>query len=205
MRIADHWWWRPGWRAGRRMYTWHVTFAGLPAVRDLAGRAQARLAGLPGLDLVPAEWLHLTMQDVGFTDEVARADVDAMVAAARRRMAGAEPPRVRIGPAHAVSEGVLLNVQPSQGLTDVRTRLRAAIASTWPAAVPGPEDWWPHISVAYSHVSGPADIYQHALANEHATVDVTIGAVQLIVLGRDEHVYEWAEYSRVSLRHDAAS
>jgi hypothetical protein len=24
--MADHWWWRPGWRHGRRMYYWHVTF-----------------------------------------------------------------------------------------------------------------------------------------------------------------------------------
>jgi len=27
--------------------------------------------GLPGLDLVPARWLHLTTQGVGFTVEVA--------------------------------------------------------------------------------------------------------------------------------------
>src|SRR6266705_2535240 len=47
-RMADHWWWRPGWRQGRRMYAWHVTFADQPAVQRLAGRYQAALAGLPG-------------------------------------------------------------------------------------------------------------------------------------------------------------
>ena len=102
--LTDHWWWwRPGWRPGRRLYAWHVTFAGLPAVRQLAAQAQARLAGLPGLDLVPARWLHLTMQGVGFTDEVPGAGLAATVAAARRHLADTPPPRVRIGPAHVAS------------------------------------------------------------------------------------------------------
>jgi hypothetical protein len=34
--MADHWWWRPGWRPGRRMYTWHVTFGEAPEVQALA-------------------------------------------------------------------------------------------------------------------------------------------------------------------------
>jgi hypothetical protein len=91
MTITDHWWWRPG----RRRYAWHVTFADIPSVGRLAARARARarLAGLPGLDLVPARWLHLTMQDVGFTDEVPDADLAAIVAAARRYLTGTPPAR----------------------------------------------------------------------------------------------------------------
>src|ERR1700683_953668 len=58
-------------REPRIRYTGHITFDEVPAVRDLAARAQARLAGLPGLDLVPARWLHFTTQGVGFTVEVA--------------------------------------------------------------------------------------------------------------------------------------
>ncbi len=200
MMITDHWWWRPGWRVGRRMYTWHVTFADLPAVGRLAVRAQARLHGLPGLDLVPVRWLHLTMQGVGFTDEVPDADAAAIVDAARRRLAGAEPPRVKIGPARAASEGIAFDVQPLDGLTRVRDGLRAAIADTWSvAAVPESAEWTPHVSVAYSRVSGPADMYEAALSGEQATADVVIGAVQLIVLGRDEHVYQWHEYAELCL------
>jgi len=198
--ISDHWWWRPGWRPGRRMYTWHVTFTDLPAVRQLAAQAQARLTGLPGLDLVPARWLHLTMQGVGFTDEVPDADLAAIVAAARRHLAGTEPSQVRIGPAHVASEGILLDVAPAEGLTQVRDGLRAAIAETWSAAaVPDPAGWMPHVSVAYSRVTGPARPYELALADDSAATDAEIRTVQLIVLGRDKHLYEWADHTTLRL------
>lgn len=90
--------------------------------------------GLPGLDLVPAKWLHLTMQGVGFTNDVPSADVDAIVDAARRRLAGVEPPQVRIGPARVASEGIALGVVPREGLAAVRNGLRAAIADVWAVA-----------------------------------------------------------------------
>jgi 2'-5' RNA ligase len=182
------------------MYTWHVTFTDQPAVQALAARAQARLSGLPGLDLVPAQWLHLTMQGVGFTDEVPDADLAAIVAAARRHLANTPPPHVRIGPAHVATEGILLDVAPVNGLTRVRDGLRAAIAETWPSApVPETAEWMPHISVAYSRATSPARPYQQALAADHTTADVVIRAVQLIVLGRDEHVYEWAHHATLPL------
>jgi hypothetical protein len=53
---------------------------------------RARLAGLPGLDLVPGQWLHLTTQGVGFTDEVSDTDLTAITSAARTRLAAVEPP-----------------------------------------------------------------------------------------------------------------
>jgi 2'-5' RNA ligase len=200
MTIADHWWWRPGWHPGRRMYTWHITFAGMPTVHDLAARTQARLAGLPGLDLVPARWLHLTMQGVGFTDEVSSTDVASIVEAAQRRLTGVEPARVRIGPAQVASEGVILGVAPIQGLTRVRDGLRAAIADIWPTAdVPESADWAPHVSVAYSRISGPDAAYRAALSGIQETADVIIDAVHLIVLGRDERVYDWLDHARVGL------
>src|SRR6202035_5627646 len=69
-RMRDHWWWRPGWRPGRRMYAWHFTFDGETALHELVDVYQQRLAGLPGLDPIPRQWLHLTTQGIGFTDEV---------------------------------------------------------------------------------------------------------------------------------------
>src|SRR5262245_33980474 len=81
--VRDHWWWRPGWRLGRRAYTFHITFEdgtveGGPDLHRLTAAYQASLAGMPGLDLVPLQWLHLTMQNVGFTDEVGESDVQAV-------------------------------------------------------------------------------------------------------------------------------
>jgi 2'-5' RNA ligase len=200
MIVQDHWWWRPGWRPGRRMYTWHVTFDRYPAVPELAARAQARLAGLPGLDLVPARWLHLTMQGVGFTDEVTDADIGRIIEASRERAAPVVPPKVTVGPARTASEGVAFGVGPSEPLAVLRGALRAAIADVWGfGRVPESEDFTPHISVAYSNLTGPGDVYDAALAGEDGTADLVVDAAQLIVLGRDERMYEWTTLADVPL------
>ena len=68
-------------------------------LRRVVGGYQARLADLPGLDLVPVEWLHLTVQGIGFADEVGAGEVDRIVAAVRRRCAALAPLRVTLGPA----------------------------------------------------------------------------------------------------------
>src|SRR4051794_39008380 len=98
-RMRDHWWWRPGWRVGRSFYTWHITFTDQPAAAQLVADYAPMLAQLPQLEPVPLEWLHLTMQGIGFTDEVDRADVDRIVDAAHKRCAELEPFAVTIGPA----------------------------------------------------------------------------------------------------------
>lgn len=192
MTINDHWWWRPGWRPGRRMYTFHVTFARHPEVAELAARVQARLDGLPGLDLIPARWLHLTMQGVGFTDEVTVADVAAIETAARKHLAAVQTPAVTLGPARLASEGIALYTAPARALDEVRTATRDAIAEVWsPGRVPDGEEWTPHVTAAYANASGSSDPYEQALRGEDRSVTVTPGAVQLIALSRDTHMYQW--------------
>lgn len=129
----------------------------------MVGSYQARLAELPGLDLVPAEWLHLTMQGIGFADEVGAGDTVRIVAAVRRRCAGLAPVRLTLGPAQAVRK--------------LRAAVRAGIAEVWgPARVPeGAGDFTPHVSLAYSETDGPDEPYAAALAEmepRSATVEV---------------------------------
>ncbi len=45
----------------------------------------------------------------------------------------------------------------------------------------------------------PSPACLRALSGHHATVEVVIPAVQLIVLGRDEHLYEWASHTTLPL------
>lgn len=139
--MRDHWWWRPGWRVGRSFFTWHVTFVGQPgACRLVAGYAPV-LAELPVLDPVPIEWLHLTLQGVGFTDEVDRGDVDRIVAAARERCAGLKPFTITIGPAHVEPETIRAPARPLEPLAGLRRAIRAAIGDVWgPQNVPEPAD-----------------------------------------------------------------
>jgi 2'-5' RNA ligase len=174
------------------MYTWHVTFAEVPTVQELAASAQARLAGLDGIDLVPGRWLHLTTQDVGFTDEITDADLAAITGAVCARLAAIAPIPVTIGPARVADEGIVCWAAPDNALTPMRDAIRAAIADVRGAQrVLDGSAWAPHVSIAYGRADGAADAFEAALDDEHSVAALTVDAVTLIRLGRDRHVYEW--------------
>jgi 2'-5' RNA ligase len=197
--MADHWWWRPGWQPGRHMYTWHFTFDGQQAVYDLAAIYQERLAGLAALDMVPARWLHLTTQGVGFADEVSDDEVSAIVGAATERLTGIGPQRVVLGPARVTPEAILLGVTPADGLTAIRTRLREVISSVLgPSRLMEQVEWTAHVTVAYSNGTAPSAPYSAAL-DGGATAESLISDVQLIVLNRDQQMYEWTTRAAVCL------
>lgn len=199
-RMRDHWWWRPGWRPGRRMYTWHFTFNGQTALHDLVTAYQERLTGLDGLDPIPLEWLHLTTQGLGFVDETTQEDVAAVVEDARRRLVDVPPVMLEIGPATIDPEVIRLKVHPVEELLPVRRALREAIAAVrGPDMVMEPEQWHPHVSVAYSNAEGPMAPLADTIADELPPARVRISEVHLIRLGRDEHQYTWTTEARVPL------
>jgi hypothetical protein len=68
------------------------------------------------------------MQGISFTDEVDRATVDRVVAAARTRLAEIEPVTVTIGPAEIDPEALRMLVRPVEPLVEIRNAIRAAIA-----------------------------------------------------------------------------
>jgi 2'-5' RNA ligase len=199
--MRDHWWWRPGWSLGRSCYTWHITFANQPGVHKLAESYAPLLATLPMLDPVPVRWLHLTMQGVGFTDEIDRDEVDAIIQAAARRLVELRPFEVALGPPQVDPEGVPLPVRPVEPLDKVRGRVRAAIADVWGAdQVPETESWWPHVTLAYANTAGPIEPVADALAAQpEQTADIEITAVSLINLNRNNKTYEWADVATVRL------
>jgi hypothetical protein len=67
-------------------------------VHRLAADYAPVLNDLPTLDPIPIRWLHLTLQGIGFTDELDRADVDAIADATRDRCATLAPSTITLGP-----------------------------------------------------------------------------------------------------------
>ncbi|MGH8965480.1 MAG: 2'-5' RNA ligase family protein [Actinomycetes bacterium] len=197
--MRDHWWWRPGWRVGRSFYTWHVTFADQSAVARLVADYAPLLERFPQLDPVPLRWLHLTMQGIGFTDEVDHADIDGIVDAARRHCTELEPFIVTIGPARVDPESMQVPVGPVTPLAALRDTVRAAIGVVL-STERVPEEaggYRPHVSLGYSNSPGPAEPIADALARHgQHTTEVT---VSLINLNRDHKTYEWAEIATVPL------
>ncbi len=168
---------------GRSFYTWHVTFDDQPAVHRLAADYAPVLDDLPTLDPIPVRWLHLTMQGIGFTDEVSRADVDAVADAARHRCAALAPFTITLGPARVDPEALMLPVRPVEPVTRLRATIRAAIADVWePDNVPEDADGFrPHVSLAYSNATGPAEPIIRRLGAQSVTAaDITVHRAALI-------------------------
>lgn len=199
--MQNHWWWRPGWSVGRRFYTWHLTFAHAPEVVRLVQEYDAHL-DLPGLDIIPNRWLHLTMQGIGFAHEVDTMDVDQIVAAARIRLADLDPFEISLGPAVVDPEVVRLKVTPAGTVARLRRELRRAIADIWgESRVPeGEDDFTPHVSLAYSNREGDMrPVLEAATAGIPAPATMTVRHADLILLHRDHAQYEWTTYVEVPL------
>ncbi len=196
--MADHWWWRPGWRVGRRGYAWHLTFRDDPDVHRLAAVYRQGLAGLTELDLVPDASLHLTMQQVGFVDEVTDEQVRLMVEAAKRRLSVLPPFDLELVRPVITREAVRWDPVPVGPVVAVRLAIRQAMAEVWPL-VPGREAGFvPHVSIAYSN----APVAYAAVASALALIEAPpararIEKADLIVIHRDQRMYEWAEHAAV--------
>lgn len=200
--MRNHWWWRPGWKIGRSFYTWHITFADQPEVGQLAADYAPVLAQLHMLDPVPPQWLHLTLQGIGFTDEITRTDVDRIISAARKRCAELAPFLATVGPARVDKETMQMPVRPLEPLADLRRSIRHAIGDVWgQGSVPEPENGFrPHVSLGYANTTGPAEPIAEALAaHEPLTATVTISHVSLINLNRDNQAYEWTDIATLPL------
>lgn len=160
------------------------------------------LEDLPTLDPIPVRWLHLTMQGIGFTDEVDRADVDAIVAAARDHCAELAPFAITLGPAQVDPEALMLPVRPAEPVARLRSTIRAVIADVRGAGhVPEDlDDFRPHVSLAYSNAAGPAaPIAQRLTARLVTSAETTVRRATLIDLNRDHRVYQWTDIATAEL------
>lgn len=105
-----------------------------------------------------------------------------------------------LGPAVVDPEVVRLEVQPADKLTPIRRALRQAIAAVrGPDYVGEPDAWTPHVSVAYSNSVAPMAPIRDLLEAPLEPVSVEIADVQLIILSRDTHLYEWQTRAVVPL------
>lgn len=192
--MRDHWWWRPGWQQGRSFYTWFITFERDEALHHLVRHYHARLTGADGLDLVPTDWLHLTVQGLGFTDEITRHERDDVAAAVRDRLATMPPRQVSFHRPVIHTEAVVLPADPPAALQEIRDEIRDATAHRIGAdRVDGPAHGYrPHVSLAYSSTTQPSAELAEALSTgDPPAATTTIGRVSLVDLNRDHRAYRW--------------
>jgi len=197
--MADHWWQRPGRTPGRELYHWHVLFHDQPLVRELAATAQRRLAGLPGLDLIPMEWLHLTTFIVGFADEVPGDAIEAMVRDAGRRLAEVAPIPVTLGRVYYHPQAIVLPVEPIGALDPILAAVRDATAAAGCDGHADTEPFLPHVSVAYGNRACPAAPFIEALGRRLPSVEVAVRSVSLVAQTQVGHSWQWRPVAEVAL------
>ncbi len=189
--MADHWWQRPGRLPGRELYHWHILFHDQPAVRELVATAQERLAGLPGLDMVPLRWLHVTTYIAPFADEISDGQVAAMVDEARRLLGSIAPIPVSLGRVLYHPQAVTLAIEPFGALDPVLDAVRAATRSAGCDGHTDTDPWLPHVSVAYSNTTGPAAPIIAALGRRLPRIDVDLASVSLVAQTQMGHTWQW--------------
>ncbi|MFG3642511.1 2'-5' RNA ligase family protein [Micromonospora sp. NPDC047762] len=199
-KLTNHWYWRPGWRADRQFYTWHLTFEHQAELHHLVTDLQRQLT-LPGLDLVPLDGLHLTMQGLGFTDEVTNSDIETVVAETRRRCAGLPPLELSLGPVDPDAEGIGLLIRPWDRVEHLRATIRDAIGAVWQTVPEAAEGFRPHVTIAYSGSQAPTGPICDRLNafRRQPPARVTIQQATLIALRREHRSYRWTTVATAPL------
>jgi 2'-5' RNA ligase len=191
VQMEDHWSPQPGVDPARTQLMWFMLLGDNPDVAELVRTAQDRLAGLPGLDLVPPEWLHMTTLIAGFSDEITAGQVDAMADHARRLLARMPPVPVTLGRILYHPRAVMLDARPHEALDPVlRIAQDATRLATGKDGRLYHEPWIPHITVAYSNMARPAAPVIEALGRELPRRDVAISSISLISQA-PEHQWTW--------------
>jgi 2'-5' RNA ligase len=197
--VRNHWWWRPGWRTGRHFSACHLTLDNQPQLRELVRHYQDALAHLPGLDLIPPQWLHITMQGIGFTDEIGAVDLAAVTERLAEQLRAVEPPVATFHRATIRPEAVLLKADPPESLYQLRVAMYDAIATALGPAKfseprPQPGQFTPHVSAAYVNSEGPAQPIADAVSKiDPQPVTATFDTASLLVFHRDHRMYEWTQ------------
>jgi len=207
--VHDHWWWRPDWRQGRHFYACHLTLDDQPELRQLVRGYQAATRELPFLDQIPAEWLHLTMQGIGFTDQISEREITDITASLRCELASLTPPTAVFHNPTISREALYLKAQPVGPLYNLRLRMHRAVLSVlgpdrFTEPEPDPERFTPHVSTAYVNRESPAGSLAEALAHVRSrAVTATFHRASVLVFHRDNRMYEWTRATPIRIGRPA--
>jgi 2'-5' RNA ligase len=196
--MADRWRARQMLPSGQGQLYWHVLFNDNPAVHAIVRAAHQRLAGLPGLDLVPHQWLHLTTLIAGLTNEITDEQVNTMIIEAGRLLARTRPITVTIGRVLYHPEAIVLEARPADALDPMREAVQTATRiATGHDGVLAHKPWTPHITVAYSSAVQPAAPIIAALGRQLPDCEVTVRSINLVVQDGPEYLWDWRPVARV--------
>jgi hypothetical protein len=207
--VRNHWWWRPGWQAGRHFYACHLTLEDQPQLRDLIRHYQDALAHVGNLDIIPSRWLHLTMQGIGFVDEISPADLVRITEQIGEQLRSTTPPTVTFHKPTVRPEAVYVKAHPAEPIFQLRLTVYQAIASAlgterFHEPPPDRERYRPHVSAAYVNSDGPAQPIIDAISKaDPSAITATFRTVPVLTFHRDCQMYEWTDVMPIPIGQTA--
>lgn len=200
-RLGDHRTWRPEWTVERPLLWWYLTFDHLPAVVDHATRAAAALEPLEHVDVPPREWLHLTLCEVGYRDEVDEGRLEEAIHGVRRALRDAPPVDFRLGPVNTLQDAIVLEAHPWDTLRLLRATVRGAMAS---AGIDPPQqgerDFWPHVTIGYlNRCTDHRPLMEAVGATAHSATRARTDRLELVEVTRVDRHYRWLTRASLAL------
>jgi 2'-5' RNA ligase superfamily len=202
-QLTNHWE-RPGWTDDRKSYHWLLALGNEPELAALARRCQASLGDFPTLDLVPPDALRLTLQRVGFTDEVDSAQLQALADTTARRCADHASFELRIGWLAGSQGAIRFTAFPLETVVHLRQIVLETLTDVCSPTTDQPTKsaaFWPHVSIAYCNMPTPAMpiIERVAYLRSLPPVPVRVQASDLVELRRESRAYRWEIVARTDL------
>jgi 2'-5' RNA ligase len=199
--LRNHWQWRPEWVSDRPCLLWYLTFESQPQLSRQAEQVHACLRDVPTVDVVPLPWLHLTLDDVGFADELTPRQIEEVVGSARDAVQDWAPPPLTLGPLAPMDDSVVQRAGPTDELTDLRDRLRAATTTVLGHGTRSAlDEFWPHVTLAYlNDVCAPSTVMDPLLPLAGARVVVAAPRLTLASVTRRDRHYQWTGRAELPL------
>ena len=197
-QMTDHWAVQPGIDIRRQQLMWPITFGADEAAAELARKAHQRLAGIPGLDLVPLRWLHLTTLTSGPADDIAPDELTGMIKDAKGLLAAIPPITITLGRVLYHPRAVMLDAGPAGPFRPVIEVIEAATRNAGCSATLYHDPWRPHITLAYSNAIRPAAPIIEALGRNLEACTVTIRSVSLVTQSPSQR-WTWDHIAALAL------
>ncbi len=181
--------WPAAWAPDRRYLIFVAEVGQQASVTAAAERVLHAIAGL-GVPPLDARRRHLTIQSVGFLDELPPNAASVVALEARAALAGCSPVEVSIAGAGSFAEAAVLWVEPWEALAAIRDLLLDGVSLLEPAradrSLPAEEGGFaPHVSIAYYVERIPTGPIAAALdlVGTFSDPPFSLDALQLISVG----------------------
>ncbi len=190
--FQDHSTWRPDWTPERICLYWYLTFEDQPEAASVAARAAGNLSRLPVIYQVPPRWLHLTLCDIGFLDQITTDQLEQLTDAVSVALRDQPHLSLTLGPVLPFDDAVTLAATPEDDLRQLWSRVADAMLSAGLAPEHHSLDAFrPHVTLGYLNRRTDTRTVWDALGDPSARESLTVDRLTLAAVGRRDGHYQW--------------